>query len=79
MFTITLEEAGSQLARLVQQINESGEPVVLTQGDKPVARLVPVPDEPSERPRPRFGSAKGLILHMADDFDAPLDDFAEYM
>src|SRR5262245_13071087 len=30
------------------------------------------------RGKPKFGSAKGLI-HMADDFDAPLDDFAEYM
>lgn len=25
------------------------------------------------------GSMKGLVLHMADDFDAPLDDFEEYM
>ncbi len=82
MSTLTLEEAGSQLARLVQQISESGEEIVLTDGDKPVARLVPaarrppVPDEP--RPRREPGSAKGLILYMADDFDAPLDDFAEY-
>jgi hypothetical protein len=27
----------------------------------------------------KAGSAKGKILYMADDFDAPLDDFAEYM
>jgi Protein of unknown function (DUF2281) len=26
----------------------------------------------------RPGSAKGMI-HMADDFDAPLEDFQEYM
>jgi len=26
----------------------------------------------------RFGSGKGTII-MADDFDAPLDDFKEYM
>lgn len=32
-----------------------------------------------EKPEPRqFGIAKGKIW-MADDFDAPLDDFAEYM
>ncbi|GEM_PF-6738089 len=29
-------------------------------------------------PRPRFGSGKG-IFHMAPDFDAPLEDFKEYM
>ncbi len=28
-------------------------------------------------PSPVFGSAKGLF-RMADDFDAPLDDFADY-
>ncbi len=33
---------------------------------------------PSER-KPRFGSARGLVTFMADDFDAPLDDFNEYM
>ncbi len=27
---------------------------------------------------PKFGCAKGKF-HMAPDFDAPLDDFAEYM
>lgn len=32
-----------------------------------------------ERPKQRtFGSAKGLIK-MSDDFDEPLEDFAEYM
>jgi hypothetical protein len=29
--------------------------------------------------RPRFGSGKNDILYMAEDFDAPLDDFKEYM
>jgi hypothetical protein len=26
-----------------------------------------------------YGSMKGLIKYMADDFDAPLEDFKEYM
>ncbi len=25
------------------------------------------------------GCMKGLVLYIADDFDAPLDDFKEYM
>lgn len=33
---------------------------------------------PSNRPKPVFGSAKGMFK-LADDFDAPLEDFAEYM
>ena len=28
---------------------------------------------------PQFGSAKDDILFIADDFDAPLEDFKEYM
>ncbi|HEY9197044.1 MAG TPA: DUF2281 domain-containing protein [Mucilaginibacter sp.] len=26
-----------------------------------------------------FGGGKGIIVYMADDFDAPLDDFKDYM
>ncbi len=33
-------------------------------------------DQVQER---KFGTLKGLITYMADDFDAPLDDFKEYM
>jgi hypothetical protein len=29
--------------------------------------------------KPRFGSAKGLVKFISEDFDAPLDDFKEYM
>ena len=27
----------------------------------------------------KFGSMKGLVIHMADDFNAPMEDFKEYM
>ena len=27
----------------------------------------------------QFGSMKGLVVHIADDFDASLEDFEEYM
>ena len=26
-----------------------------------------------------FGSMPGLVIHISDDFDEPLEDFAEYM
>jgi hypothetical protein len=26
-----------------------------------------------------FGSMKGLVIHMADDFNAPMEDFKDYM
>ena len=50
-----------------------GVEVVITEQDTPVARFVPA-TEP-RRPR-RPGSAEGLIT-LADDFDAPLEDFSE--
>ena len=27
----------------------------------------------------KFGSMKGLVVYIADDFDEPLEDFKEYM
>jgi hypothetical protein len=50
--------------------------IVFTRSDKPAVKLVAVE---SEKTGPRFGSAKGSILFMADDFDAPLEDFSESM
>lgn len=29
--------------------------------------------------KPGFGGGKGLIVYMAEDFDAQLDDFKDYM
>lgn len=35
-------------------------------------------EKPKRKPR-KFGSMKGLVVHIADDFDAPLEDFEDYM
>lgn len=35
--------------------------------------------KPAGKARPVFGSGKGLFSDMSDDFDAPLEDFREYM
>lgn len=35
--------------------------------------------EIEEKPLRQAGTMKGMIAYMADDFDAPLEDFAEYM
>lgn len=70
----TLDEAPDELAELVEAaIN--GEPVFITKNGQQVIQLVPTV---LDKPRPRFGSAKGLIT-MSDNFDEPLDDFKPYM
>ena len=74
MYQITLDQAQTHLLDLVAAACK-GERVFILTEDQQAIRLVPV--APPVR-HPRFGSAKGLIM-MADDFDAPLEDFGEYM
>lgn len=38
-----------------------------------------VPPAANPVKKPVFGFAKGTVLYMATDFDAPLDDFKDYM
>lgn len=75
MTQMELEKAGPDLARLVR-LAARGEEVVLTVENQPVARVAAVAPDFG---RPRFGRCPGLIRHMAEDFDAPLDDLADYM
>lgn len=35
--------------------------------------------EKAEKKERKFGSMKGLVVHIADNFDAPLEDFKDYM
>lgn len=74
MQQVNLKEASSRLPGLIDAAMR-GEVVLITTDDQQSVRLVPV--QPAKQPR-RPGSAKGMI-HMADDFDAPLEDFQDYM
>ena len=74
MHPVSVEQTPTiQLPELIDSVI-NGEEVVFTQNDLPVAKLVAVHQV---KPRPQFGSAKGLFV-MSDDFDAPLEDFDEY-
>ena len=74
MHQVSLEEAKTQLPDLIDAA-VGGEEVIIAKDPLHLVKLVPVP---TTKPRPQFGSAKGLIT-MADDFDAPLEDFEEYL
>lgn len=74
MHQVNVDEATTQLPNLLDAAVR-GEVVLITTSDQQTIRLVPI--RHTKQPR-RPGSAKGLI-HMANDFDAPLDDFHEYM
>ena len=74
MSYVSLDQAKNRLEELIEQASR-GEEVIITRGDGASFKLVPTL---SGEPRPRFGSAKGQVW-MSDDFDAPLDDFEDYM
>ncbi|RPH56374.1 prevent-host-death protein [bacterium] len=73
MIRITLEEAERRLADLVDEA-AAGEEVIIRRGDGAAFQILPLS---TSQPRPRFGSAKGLI-RVPDDFDEPLPDFEDY-
>jgi antitoxin (DNA-binding transcriptional repressor) of toxin-antitoxin stability system len=76
MASVTIEEAHARLPELVHRLSPDEE-LVITENDQPVARLVK--SAPKPRAKRRLGTMKGSVLYMAPDFDAPLDDFREYM
>ena len=71
--TVSVEEAQARLPELIRRLLPGTE-IVIRDGDRPVARLVP--GEASSRPC-HPGSAREKVLWMAPDFGAPLVDFAE--
>lgn len=76
MASVTIQEAQSTLTELIHRL-QVGDEVVITENDRPVARLVPAPQSPPKQPR-RLGTMKGSVVSIAPDFDAPLEDFGEY-
>lgn len=73
MKIVNIHEAKTHFSRLIEEAL-AGEEIIIARGNQPVVRLVVVE---SARPRRTLGWAKGQI-RIADDFDAPLDEFAEY-
>jgi len=74
MHQVNIHEAKTQLSKLIQEA-VAGEEVIIAKGNKPVTKLVALNRKKIQR---RLGLAKGAMV-MAEDFDAPLDDFAPYM
>jgi len=75
MTTISIEDAQAKLPELIGG-PAKGEELVITEGERVVARLVGERSEPWQRRVAGF--AKGMLTIVADDEDH-LADFAEYM
>ena len=74
MTQLDITQAKADLSKLLDLAIE-GEEIVITQDDKPVAKISPM--SAVLRPLKR-GSAKGKVW-MSSDFDEPLEDFKQYM
>ena len=70
--TIGIDEAQTKLREIIAKLARDDE-VVITENDRPIARLVP-----PGKPQPQFGSCKGMLEILADD-DEHLEDFKDYM
>jgi prevent-host-death family protein len=75
MQTVALENAQATLPELLKQVAE-GEEFTITQNGQPKAKLSAV--SALRRVQARAGSLPGGIW-LSPDFDAPLDDFKDYM
>lgn len=74
MTSVSIQEAQANLSELIHQLSP-GEVLVITENNQPVANLV---SATVPRPQRELGTLRGTVLHMAPDFDAPLEDFEEY-
>ena len=74
MKQVNVAEAKAHLSELIDAALR-GEEVVIARRNKPAVRLVAADATPT---KPAFGKFRGLI-RLAKDFDAPLDDFADYL
>ncbi|MDP2804650.1 MAG: type II toxin-antitoxin system Phd/YefM family antitoxin [Gallionellaceae bacterium] len=73
MSQFNIAQAKSRFSELVDKAL-LGEEVVIARDNKPLLKLIPVGASARRQP----GSAKGEVLYVAADFDAPLSDFADY-
>ncbi len=75
MKTIKASEFKAQCLKLMDEVAQTGEPLVITKNGRPVAQLGPVPQlEPvASKPSTLFGLHRGQI-HIKGDIVGPLDE-----
>lgn len=75
MSTVTIAEAQASLPELIERL-QPGEEITITEHGHPLAQM----KKATRTSWPcKAGSYRKAEFWMAPDFDAPLDDFKEYM
>jgi len=75
MQKIPLESLDNKISTLIKKAI-GGEEIIFSEHERPVAKIEPLHNGKKQR---KFGSAKGIILYMSDDFNETPDDFKDYM
>jgi prevent-host-death family protein len=74
MITVSVDDIQRDLIGYLRRV-QAGETLVVTQADKPLAEIKPIPktsDSDTKQPRP-FALCEGEFV-VPDDFDAPLPE-----
>ncbi len=74
MYQVNIHEAKTNLSKLIKKV-VNGEEVVIARGNKPLVKMVFLE---GKKPKRKLGTAKGKIK-IAADFDAPMNDFEDYL
>jgi prevent-host-death family protein len=74
MHQVNIHEAKTNLSKLIKKV-VNGEEVIIAKGNKPLVKMVLIE---SNKPKRKLGSAKGKLV-ISKDFDAPIEDFKEYL
>ncbi len=74
---IGLFEAKTHLSKIMDRV-EKGETFYITRHGKKIAEVKPLAPVRKSR-KGIYGCLKGECFYMAPDFDAPLEEFKEYM
>lgn len=75
MINITIEQAQAELPELIEKLGP-GEEAIITRASVPFAQITRTPPVGNGC---KAGCYKKAEFWMAPDFDAPLEDFREYM
>ena len=75
MRTVKIHEAKTHFSALIHDV-QAGEEIIISRGDEPVARLVPIEAREGKRV---LGQFEGQPFFIADDFDESLpEEWREY-
>ncbi len=75
--TVTIEEAQANFREIVHGL-APGDEIIITENQQTIARIVGEQTKVVKQ-RPAPGMFPESIVYMAPDFDAPLEEFREYM